>query len=272
MPKIEINGVRIHYLLDGEGNKTLVILNGIMMSTSSWNDFVPLYTKRGYRVLRVDFRDQGQSGQSPFPYEITQHVEDLKGLLDYLNISEINLSGISYGGQVAMLFALRYPNMLRTLILANTMTRISNYLKSVGHAWDEAAKLKDGEKFFRIAMPLIYSDVFYNENYQWLLDRQALFGKVLQEEWFERYLRLSSSHGNYDITEEVSKISVPTLLISSDRDYVTPYSEMLNIHQKINSSRLVMIPNSGHACCYEKADEYNIQILGFLSLHSEIVM
>jgi 3-oxoadipate enol-lactonase len=268
MPKAQINGIAINYFLEGEGDQTLVILNGIMMSASSWNDFVPLYTKRGYRLLRVDFRDQGLSDKSPRDYDINQHVEDLKELFDYLKIDTVNMLGISYGGQVAMLFALKYPSRLTSLILANTTTKINNYLKAIGTSWDEAAKLYDGEKFFKIAMPLIYSDEFYKQNYQWLEQRQVFFGKVLTKEWFEGYLRLSSSHGNYNIEDKIDVIKVPTLVIASDRDMVTPVSDLLEIHKSIKDSRLVIIPNCGHASCYEKFDEFNIQILGFLALYT----
>jgi len=269
MPKVDINGVGINYLLEGQGEKVLVILNGIMMSVSSWHGIAPVYINQGYRVLRVDFRDQGQSDKSPQAYSINQHVEDLKDLLDYLSIKNINLFGISYGGQVAMLFALKYQEMLNSLMLANTTTKINSYLRGIGNSWDEAARLYDGEKFFKIAMPLIYSDVFYRVNWQWLQERQVLFGKILTKDWFDGYLRLSSSHGDYNIQDKVSKIKVPTLLIASDRDFVTPIEELKEIHQSIEDSRMVIIPNCGHASCYEKTEEFNIQLIGFLALYAK---
>ncbi|KAB3534696.1 alpha/beta hydrolase [Alkaliphilus pronyensis] len=266
MPRVKVNGVDIYYKFNGDGEKILVILNGIMMSSESWGGLVPSYVRAGYKVLNVDFRDQGKSESSKDAYTITQHVEDLRGLLQHLKIEKINLLGISYGGQVSMLFALKYPHMLESLILANTMARLTNYLKSIGEAWDEAAKLKDGEKFFRLAMPLIYSDTFYEKNLQWLKDREELFSSILTPEWFERYLRLSSSHGDYDIVDKLSNIQVPTLLISSDKDLITPYRELFMIHERIRDSKLVVIPEAGHASCYEKMEEFILVVLGFLAL------
>ena len=61
MPKIKINGLNINYQLDGNGQETIVILNGIMMSANSWEDFVPVYTEKNFQLLRMDFRDQGAS-------------------------------------------------------------------------------------------------------------------------------------------------------------------------------------------------------------------
>lgn len=265
MPMVDVNDVSIHYEITGEG-PVLVILNGIMMSTGSWAEQIPAYCKAGYQVINIDFRDQGESSSSPAAYGILQHVSDLKAVLDYLGISRFSLLGISYGGQVAMLFALAFPTMLERLILANTTTRLTMYLKAIGAAWSEAAKLKDGERFFRLSMPLIYSDVFYERKSQWLKEREALFGKVLREEWFERYLRLSESHGDYDISNEIHQINVPTMVIGADKDMITPYGELLEIHRKIRGSLFVILPEAGHASCYEKAQEFNVQVLGFLSL------
>ncbi|WP_026476462.1 alpha/beta fold hydrolase [Alkaliphilus transvaalensis] len=267
MSKVAINGVEINYKVTGEGEQVLLILNGIMMSVTSWTNMTPIYNKAGYKVINVDFRDQGESGASPEDYDNTQHVSDLKGLLDYLEIKECNIMGISYGGQVAMLFALKYPEMVKGLILANTISRLTNYLAAIGASWDEAAKLKDGEKFFKLAMPLIYSDTFYEKNEKWLKDRVKIFGKILTDQWFERYLRLSSSLNNYDISELIGDIKAPTLVIASDKDVVTPYEELHLIHKKIPNSKFVVIPEAGHASCYEKTDEFNLLVVGFLGIH-----
>ncbi len=267
MPRVRVNGVEIFYELDGTGEETVVLLNGIMMSTASWSDSVNFYTRNGYRLLRVDFRDQGQSEKSNEPYEIDQHVEDLRELFIHLGLSPVHMVGTSYGGQVALLFALKYGHMLKTLILANTSARLTNHLKAIGEAWDEAAKLNSGLKFFRLAMPFIYSSPFYESNYEWLKDREKNLGEALTAEWFAAYLRLSSSHGSFDILERLSTIKVPTLLISAEKDIVTPLEEMIKIHRAIKGSVHITIPEAGHASFYEKKEAFHTAVLGFLALN-----
>ncbi|CEP66656.1 Alpha/Beta hydrolase fold [Moorella glycerini] len=266
MPKVEINGVGIYYELDGTGEETVVLLNGIMMSTASWVDCVDFYTRNGYRLLRVDFRDQGQSDKCSEQYEIGQHVEDLRDLFVHLGLPRVHLVGTSYGGQVALLFALKYGYMLKTLILANTSARLTNHLKAIGEAWDEAVKLNSGQKFLKLAMPFIYSSTFYEAHYQWLKAREKNFGEVLTSDWFAAYLRLSSSHGGFDILERLGKINVPTLLIGAEKDMVTPLEEMIKIHRAIKGSLYITIPEAGHASFYEKKEEFHTAILGFLAL------
>ena len=265
MPKVMINGFEMNYKLAGEGERTIVILNGIMMSAESWVGLVPSFVRAGYRVLTLDFRDQGKSQPSPIEYNIEQHAEDLKALFDELGIERCSLLGISYGGQVAMLFALKHPEMLDSLILANTMARMTNYLKAIGAAWNEAASLKDGRKFFSLAMPYIYSEDFYESNWEWLKNREESLGASLTEEWFEGFLRLSSSHGDFNIVDRLENIELPTLVIASEQDIITPYKEQLLIHNHIKESRLVIIPEAGHASCYEKPHEFLAIALGFLA-------
>lgn len=266
MPKQIINGIEINYELDGAGEEVLVILNGIMMSTVSWTEHVPYFTENGVRVLRVDFRDQGQSDRTDQPYTIEQHVEDLYELIIKLDLDAVHLHGISYGGQVALLFALKYPQTIRSLIIANTVPRLTNYLRGIGEAWDEAARLGDGRNFFRLIAPTIYSNLFFESNRQFLKEREDMLGKILTQEWFEAYLRLSSSNSDFNVLDCLSSIEAPTLLMAADRDAVTPVEEMRAMRDRIANSRFVMIPDSGHVSCYEKIDEYNLIILGFIFL------
>lgn len=263
MPKELINGVEIFYQLDGKGDETVVILNGIMMSTTSWYDFVPDYVKK-YRLLRVDFRNQGQSQYVDEDFLIDIHVDDLKGLFEKLEIEKVHMVGISYGAEVAMLFALKYQKMLQSLVLSNTTARVTNHLKAIGDSWDEAVRLNDGEKYFKLVMPFIYSSVYYNSNWKWLKDRERAFGKALKKPWFDAYLKLSGSTRFYDILNQIQDIKVPTLCIASDLDVITPVYEVRLIHERIEGSRFVIIPDAGHASCYEKKEEFNSVVLGFI--------
>lgn len=267
MPKTKVNGLNINYQLDGQGKETIVILNGIMMSTNSWKKFIPLYKKNKFQILRMDFRDQGESDKYPKDYNINIHIADLKELLDQLNIKKIHLLGVSYGAMVAMLFELKYPEMIKSLILSNTEAKVTNFLKSISNIWEIAAASNDASKFFKLSMPFIYSDYFYNDNLKWLKERENELATILNKSWFQSLIRLSKSSKNFDILNKVSKISSPTLLIAADRDIITPVREMKKIQKEILSSKMLIIKNAGHAAFYEKMDEFNAAVLGFILLN-----
>ncbi|MGM0419509.1 MAG: alpha/beta fold hydrolase [Bacillota bacterium] len=260
------DGFHINYEFEGEAGPVVLFLNGIMMSSASWRDFVPVYLENNYRVLRVDFRDQGRSDKYPESYNINLHVDDLIQLLDSLDIEQVVPVGISYGALVAMLIAVDYPERLASLILANAMATVSPYLKNVSEAWQVAADLKDGRKFFKLAMPFIYSDYFYKHNGEFLASREDILADVLDEEWLAAFNRLAESSYDFDLTSRLDEIKQPTLLIAGERDILTPLEKMKEMAAKISDSRLITLNDAGHASCYEKMAEFNTAVLGHLAL------
>jgi len=252
----------IYYEVHGQG-RPLVLLNGIMMNTLSWAEHIPRL-KDHYQVIVYDMRDQGQSARLEEGYDIGVHAEDLKKLLDHLNIEKAHILGVSYGGQVALIFSLKFPEMVDRLVLANTSTYVDQYLLSMGQMWKRAARLYDGEAFFDLALVPIYSRTFYNHHYDWLANRRLLFRDFLTREWFDGFIRLASSNEDYDLRDEVSNIDKETLLIAAEEDIITPAEQMLDMHRTMRHSQFVSIPDTGHAAFLEKLDTFCTLIKGFL--------
>jgi pimeloyl-ACP methyl ester carboxylesterase len=252
----------IYYEVHGDG-KPLVLLNGIMMSTASWVDHTERLKER-YQLIIYDMRDQGQSARLEEGYDNHVHVQDLKKLLNHLHIEKADFWGVSYGGQVALLFALAFPECVDRLVLANTSAYIDQYLLSMGEMWKRAALLYDGEAFFDLALIPIYSRHFYNHNYDWLLNRRQVFKELLTKAWFDGFIRLASSNHDYDVRNDLGRIAHTTLLIAAEEDMITPYEQMQEMHAKMPNSQLVCIPQTGHAAFLEKIDEVCTLIKGFL--------
>ncbi|GAB6189416.1 alpha/beta fold hydrolase [Marinitoga arctica] len=252
----------IYYEVRGDG-EPLILLNGIMMSTISWKEHVEVL-KKYFKVIVYDIRDQGKSSKLKEGYNISIHVEDLYHLIKHLNLESVNLLGLSYGGQVAELFALKFPQYIKKLILSNTTYKVDNFLASIGESWKIAAKMYDGEKFFDLALPYIYSKTFYNDNLKWLMNRRKLFKELLTKEWFDSFYRLASSNINFDISDELEKIKNETLLIAAEEDILTPIADMKYINEKLINFDLIVIENAGHAAFLEKSHLYCNIIKGFL--------
>jgi len=252
----------IYYEVHGKGDP-LVILNGIMMNTLSWEDHIQRLKDR-YMLIVYDMRDQGQSDRLEEGYDISIHAEDLKQVLAHLNIDKAYIWGLSYGGQVALIFSLRYPALVDKLILSNTCAYMDQYLLSLGQMWKRAARLYDGEAFFDLALIPIYSRSFYNNHYDWLMNRRQVFKDLLTRSWFDGFVRLASSNANYDVRKDISRIDIQTLLIAAQEDIITPYAQMLDMNQVIPNSQIVCVPDTGHAAYLEKIDTVCTLIKGFL--------
>jgi len=90
MPKLDVgDGIKINYEVHGEGEPVL-FLGGIMMNTMSWAAFVPVLSRK-FKLILMDFRDQGQSSKMTKPYKIDIHVGDVIKLLDELAIPKVHL-------------------------------------------------------------------------------------------------------------------------------------------------------------------------------------
>jgi 3-oxoadipate enol-lactonase len=261
------DGARIYYEAHGEG-EPVILLHGIMMSTLSWSPFIPELAKR-FKLILFDFRDQGQSSRMQDQYSQDIHVGDVVSLLDELNIPRVHLMGLSYGGQVALRFVLRHQERIKSLSLFNTPSLITRHLLEIGRAWEAAAELHDGEKFFQLAVPFIYSEPFYEGHFDFLMERQKMFKSLLTQEWFEAFIRLSRSVKGYSVSaEELKTINVPTLLVAADQDIVVSERSMKDIHENIPHCEFIMIPHAGHGAFLERIGEFLTILIGFVVKHS----
>ncbi|HDJ83867.1 MAG TPA: alpha/beta hydrolase, partial [Desulfurococcaceae archaeon] len=147
MPYTKVNNVNIYYEVHGEG-EPVVLLNGIFMNTKSWF-YQYTVLSRKYKVILHDLRGQWNSEKpkNEDAYSIEIHADDLKELLDKLRITNIHLVGTSYGGEIALQFAIKYPEYVKDLIVITAASEIHLDLKLSALRWMEGAKTKDPYKF-----------------------------------------------------------------------------------------------------------------------------
>lgn len=252
----------IYYDIIGNG-KPIVLLNGIMMSTLSWEPFVKSLSKDN-QLIRLDFIDQGKSDKVNFNYTHDLQIEIVKALFDYLNLTNVNLVGISYGSEVALGFCIKYKNYVDRLMLFNTAAYTSEWLKEIGRSWIKVGRSKDPEAYYKTTIPIIYSQEFYEKNKDWIKNREAKLIQVFENEDFINSMeRLTLSSESYDVRDKVSEIHIPTLIVSTDNDYLTPKINQEQLHKLIKTSHLINIPNCSHASMYDQPLLFVSLILGF---------
>lgn len=252
----------VYYEEYGQGAPILV-LNGIMMSCQSWKEFIdPL--KANNRLILVDFLDQGKSDRMTEPYSQSLQMELVRALLDHLELDSVNLAGISYGGEIALQFAVKYPERLECLALFNTTAKTGAWLKDIGDAWNLAADNADA--YYLTTIPVIYSPSFYLKHNDWMNRRRELLRPIFGDPDFTSAMkRLVDSAATYDISEEIHRISAPTLVVSCEQDYLTPMEEQRFIASLIPNCQRVILPNCGHASMYEQPIMFTTLVLGFFN-------
>ncbi len=260
MPVLHLEGGSIHYSWAGEpGAPVVVLINGVLMDTSSWALQLPALVGR-YRVLTYDMRGQGSSTPLRGPYPVEAHVRDLLHLLDGLEIGRAHLAATSFGTAVALVFAAEYPERAASLFLSSPAVRAGPRTRALASSWLYACSLGPGE-LFRVSLPDIFSGRWIQENQQLLPVLEQRYGllDLVSVTWLLRALL------DLDTGPLLSRIASPCLVVVGGEDTLNPPAEALEVASSIRGAEAVVVPGAGHACHVERPQLWNLLLLGHLA-------
>lgn len=266
MPNAKVNGINLYYELHGpEDGSVLVLSNGIMMSTASWGYQTSILAKY-FRVLVYDCRGMWKSDHPEGPYTMEMHADDLAGLLDALEIESAHIAGISYGAEISMVFAQKYPGRTRTLIVIDGVSQIDPLLKGQTYPWLMAAEKNDPELLMRTSYHMNFSE-------KWIIDNQSFIDTSVErfaEIDMSSFIEMMRCFYSLDITHQLSEIKVPVLVVVGEKDLIKGRKYSKIIVDQIENCEFVIVPDAAHALCLEKPAELNTLLIGFLTKHSLI--
>jgi 3-oxoadipate enol-lactonase len=268
MPVLTANGVRLAYELFGESQKIerahpfdqarsaqnqpfppIVLLNGIAMSISHWKPMIA-ELPAGTPCVCHDFRGQTLSDKPAGPYSLEIHADDLAALLDGLGIARGHIVGTSYGSEVAMEFAIKYPERCASLMVIDGVSELDAVLEGAAISWMESAKV-DPRVFYKTMQPWTYSSAFISENREMLSAREDGVA-ALPKAWFNGFVELCKAFLSIDLTSRLQSIKCPTTVIVGENDILKPrhFSEI--IARNIHGATMQIIPGAGHAVVIEQ--------------------
>ncbi len=222
--------IRLHYTEKGSG-EPLILLHGNGENGRYFVNQTDFFAEK-YRVIAVDTRGHGQSPRGEAPFLIRQFAEDLAGFMDGLGIERANILGFSDGGNIAVTFALKYPQRVNRLILngANIFPR--------------------GMKL-HILLPIIIACRFL-----------SLFAPVSRRaKENAELLRLMTDEPRIS-PQELSRLSVRTLVIAGTRDMVKDSHTRL-IYRSLPEAELAILKGD-HFIAAKKPQEFNRIVWNFL--------
>ncbi len=145
MPTAVINGARLHYVQMagvGEGPfEDLVLVHGLATNVAFWYLRYPAAFTQRFRLTMFDLRGHGRSEMTPSGYSPANLGADLTGLLDHLGIARAHLMAHSFGGVVAMNFALKQPDRVQSLVLADTHISAARHVQNP-QEWADAQAIQ----------------------------------------------------------------------------------------------------------------------------------
>lgn len=243
---IEINGLDVHYRIEGEG-PNLVLIHGTAASLHTWDEWTRLL-KDDFRIIRLDLPAFGLTGPNEArDYSIKAYTEFLESFTVAIDLDSFSIAGNSLGGGIAWSYAARHPQKVEKLILV------------------DASGIPDDKgdpAVFKMARNPILGTLFE------FLTPKSFIKKNMKEVYFDdskvtdelvtRYHEMALRKGNRlafidrahvvnpDKTDQLSKITAPTLIIWGEKDEWIPVESAYVFQENIEVSELAIMENVGH--------------------------
>lgn len=266
MSTITIHDVDLFYELTTPPSPkgTIVFLNGVMATASSWSTFVDLFKKHGYQVLVHDFRGQLRSSKPLGPYSFLQHAQDTIALCEALNITKPHLIGTSYGGEVALCIASHYPQFAHSITLINSVSELDHDLIQRVKEWKLWAQTYDGAFFFNSMLEGVYHSRYLKANEALLQTRAKQFA-TLPKDYFDGQIALYDTFmSNLYLTPYLHRIRIPTCIVVGEDDTLKPrkFSDIILRH--IPHAQMMVLPQCAHVTIFEQPATLSSILLGFI--------
>lgn len=269
MATAHVNGVTLWYKLTGEG-ETVVHVHGGGLGHENFAALTPLIAGR-YCVLDFDMRGYGRSERPDQEYTMRVWSDDVAGLLDALRIESAHVHGTSMGGMVAQQFAIDHPQRVRSLILTCTACKMDYAGWLTFEVWariTERIGLDDPTLAMLLAQQGLTREFLGSPAGREMVERiRAATAAACTPEVFVAACRAMQA---IDFTPDLLQIRVPTLVMTGERDQMTPVDYAPSgggsrrLAELVPGAELVLLPGAGHTHLFEQPDATARVILGFL--------
>lgn len=223
--------IKLHYIEQGSG-RPLILLHGNGEDSTYFASQIDFFAS-SYRVIAIDTRGHGQSPRGSGPFTLDRFSDDLKSFIDEISIDNAIVLGFSDGANIALLFALKYPEHVSCLIL-------------------NGANLRPSGVKFPLWLRINFAAI-----------RSTLTGKTDSESVRKRELLNLMTREPHISRRELSSINIPTLVIAGDDDMIRD-RHTKRIGLSIPKSQTVIIPGT-HFIARDNSEEFNRRVLDFLN-------
>lgn len=230
---IQCGDAKIHCYESGTG-APVVLLHGNGEDSGYWENQRPVLLRAGYRVIAMDSRGHGQSGAGWQGLSFALFAEDLRTVLDALGVKRAHIIGFSDGGNLALKFALTYPQYVDRLVLNGANIEMLNGV-----------------------LPSVQLPLYP------IVGTLALAGKVSAKAKHKHDV-LALMTRDYGVTwNDLRTIEAPTLVIVGEHDLILG-SHSRRIAEALQNGTFCSIDGAGHFCAAESPARFNLTVLRFL--------
>jgi esterase len=264
---ITVNGLRLHYVDWGSGDKPpFIMLHGISRVAHQFDHIAPYFTGN-YHVMAIDMRGHGDSDWSPDgAYTVEDYVRDLEAFVVKLNLRGLTLLGNSTGGRVVQVYAGLHPDRVARLIVEDVGPERTNEIASAfsrqvqneANGWtseDElVAFLKKGNARTPEAILRTYAH---------FASKRREDGRIV----WKRDPNLARGFVPTELWRFVSEIKCPAIYILGGASRIVPPGTQQKLKETLPDIQIVVMPGLGHYPDQEATSEFIPIVQAFLAGH-----
>ncbi|MFY7942886.1 MAG: alpha/beta fold hydrolase [Burkholderiaceae bacterium] len=256
--KARIGDIEIHYEVSGSG-PWLTLSHSLAANLGMWDAQMAVLNQH-FTVLRYDIRGHGQTQATEGEYTLAQLADDAHGLLKHLGVTRTHWIGLSLGGMIGQVFAIRHPQVMDHAVIADSTG------KAVPNAvtmWGERAAMARAQGMAALVQPTLsrwFTDP-YREKHP---DVMATIGHMIGTTSVAGYAGCCAAIGVINNHEGLQQLKTPALILVGDQDLATPPALSEQIHQHWPDSKYVVLKDAAHLSSVEQAQAFNDAVMQFL--------
>src|SRR3954463_5447155 len=266
------DGGTIYTISRGGGSRgtgpVVVFCHGVTLKSRVWAKQFDSFPAAGFRAVAFDSRGHGESVAGKTGHSLDNLADDLRTVLEALDLRDVILVGHSMGGMAVQAFAIRHPDVLDErvsgLVLLSTSShnlvsdarRVRGAVEKVVNIGPDVGTFMRQRNLGLLLARIGFGDDPLPSHVEATREMLAACDKATTREAVSALLHL-------DLTEGLPKVPVPTLVVVGSADALTPPRDARRIAELIPGARLVEYPSRGHMLMYECSDELDALIMDF---------
>jgi len=263
MPQIEIDGLTIHYDVQGEG-EPLLLIPYLSADHACYAFQLPAYTEH-FSCIALDLPGSGDSDKPAGPYSTEAYADQVAAFLGAIGVDRAHVAGVSLGAAVGMHLAARHPERVRSLSLHSAWDTTDRYLTTIVELWRTVASTLPSvaDVVIQAIFPLCFTPEMYVTRPDFA-DTLADFVRSRPAQPLHAFLAQTEAALTHDASPVLGDIAVPTLVTVGAFDLVCSPRFGARINGSIGASELVVFEHLSHGALHEDPDTFNRATLEFL--------
>ncbi|MFH1656301.1 MAG: alpha/beta hydrolase [Candidatus Nealsonbacteria bacterium] len=246
-----IKQVKSNYKVMGEGKPLLILHGWGVGSSKTWKKIQKSISKKGYKVYVPDFPGFGKSGNPTYPWDVTNYMEWVAELAEYLKLGRFSIIAHSFGARVAIKYSANYPKKLEKLVLvgpAGIKIKPSFKIWLINFVAETTNSSKSLRPFRKLARKILFII---------LRKKDYVKAKGVMKEVMKRII-------GEDLTPYFSKVKTKTLIVWGTKDKMVPVKYSSVFKDNIENSILEIMPKVGHCPHRDKPKKFLKLVIPFL--------